>query len=61
MGPSTGMISADNPPGLTAVWAGVELADADDFDDIIATLYDWLTDDSPVEHASWGAVKAKFR
>ncbi len=62
-GSGDGVVTYNQTRGFKTVWSGVELAgaDADDFDEIIATLYDWLDDSSPVERASWGAVKAKFR
>ena len=52
----------DEPDPVTAAIM-VELAGADteDFNDIIAALYGWLSENTPVERASWTAIKAHYR
>ncbi len=49
--------------GFKTIWSGVELAGAavSDFNSLIASLYGWLTYDTPVEDSSWTAIKARYR
>ncbi len=59
----TGVLTYNQTRGFRTVWSGVELAGADteDFNDIIAALYGWLGENTPVERASWSAIKAHYR
>ena len=46
-----------------SVWSGVEISAAgdEDFDEIIARLYEWFVGETPVERIHWGAIKAMYR
>ena len=59
----TGVLTYNQTRGFRTVWSGVELAGADteDFNDIIAALYGWLSENTPVERTSWTAIKAHYR
>jgi hypothetical protein len=59
----TGVLIFNQTRGFKTIWSGVELAGAgtDDFNAIIAALYGWLNDYTPVERTSWTAVKAMYR
>lgn len=58
-----GVLIYNETRGFRTVWSGVELAGAEteDFNSLIATLYEWLAEYTPVERTSWTAVKAQFR
>jgi hypothetical protein len=36
-------------------------AETNNFNSLIATLYGWLKNDTPVEHSSWTEIKARHR
>ncbi len=46
-----------------AVWSGVEISAAgdEDFNEIIARLYEWFDGETPVQRLHWGAIKALYR
>ncbi len=58
-----GVVIVNEVRGFRAIWAGIELSAAPvgEFHHIIDVLYDWLLDDSPVESASWGRIKSRYR
>ena len=60
----SGVLIFNQTRDFRTIWSGVELAGAgtDDFNDMIARLYHFLlTGETPVERATWGAIKARYR